>query len=49
MSLLLKISLDSLAYLELQGLEPKESVLISTAGQFNAQKLELFLKSFLSN
>lgn len=37
---------DSLAYLELQGLEPKESVLISTAGQFNAQKLELFLKSF---
>lgn len=37
---------DSLAYLELQGLEPEESVLISTAGQFNAQKLELFLKSF---
>ncbi|OPG56749.1 hypothetical protein BGL80_08170 [Helicobacter pylori] len=40
------IIFDSLAYLELQGLEPKESVLISTAGQFNAQKLELFLKSF---
>ncbi|OPG55754.1 hypothetical protein BGL76_01100 [Helicobacter pylori] len=37
---------DSLAYLELQDLDPKESVLISTAGQFNAQKLELFLKSF---
>ncbi|MGN8436652.1 hypothetical protein ACR9K7_07595 [Helicobacter pylori] len=37
---------DSLAYLELQDLDPKEIVLISTAGQFNAQKLELFLKSF---
>ncbi len=37
---------DNLAYLELQDLDPKESVLISTAGQFNAQKLELFLKSF---
>ncbi|AFI04130.1 hypothetical protein HCW_04305 [Helicobacter cetorum MIT 00-7128] len=37
---------DSLAYLELQGLEPKESVLISTAGQFNEQKLELFFQSF---
>lgn len=39
---------DNLAYLELQGLEPKESVLISTAGQFNAQKLELFFKSFFN-
>ncbi len=39
---------DSLAYLELQGLEPEESVLISTAGQFNAQKLELFFKSFFN-
>ncbi len=39
---------DGLAYLELQGLEPEESVLISTAGQFNAQKLELFLKSFFN-
>ncbi len=39
---------DSLAYLELQGLEPKESVLISTAGQFNKQKLELFFKSFFN-
>ncbi|MGL2336470.1 hypothetical protein ACOWLH_07515 [Helicobacter pylori] len=37
---------DSLAYLELQDLDPKESVLISTAGQFNAQKLELFFQSF---
>ncbi|AFI06645.1 hypothetical protein HCD_08315 [Helicobacter cetorum MIT 99-5656] len=37
---------DSLAYLELQNLEPKESILISTAGQFNAQKLELFFQSF---
>ncbi len=37
---------DNLAYLELQDLDPKESVLISTAGQFNKQKLELFLKSF---
>ncbi|QQW79653.1 hypothetical protein [Helicobacter pylori] len=37
---------DSLAYLKLQDLDPKESVLISTAGQFNAQKLELFFQSF---
>ncbi len=39
---------DNLAYLELQDLDPKESVLISTAGQFNKQKLELFFKSFFN-
>ncbi|GAA6947009.1 hypothetical protein CHC179_01950 [Helicobacter pylori] len=39
---------DNLSYLELQDLDPKESVLISTAGQFNKQKLELFFKSFFN-
>ncbi len=39
---------DNLAYLELQDLDPKESVLISTVGQFNKQKLELFFKSFFN-
>ncbi len=39
---------DNLAYLELQDLDPKESVLISTAGQFNKQKLKLFFKSFFN-
>ncbi len=39
---------DNLAYLKLQDLDPKESVLISTAGKFNKQKLELFFKSFFN-